>query len=653
MNTSKIQRFWYFLTLAATFSFPVCVFGAAAYRLVDLGTLGGNSSIAHSINDYGEVVGGSTIATGGERPFLYTKGMLINLGTIDGLNGNSWANGINDHGQIVGSGYVSGIDGIHKHAFLYANSTMLDLNSPGERESGAAAINDLGHIVGYSSAVDNNPLFQTPFLYDIADGIMTQLPTLGGTYGTANAINNLGQIVGFSTRSDGYEHAFLYDQAKATIIDLDPLRQEGSHASGINDAGEIVGDWIYHGTPLAFWYTNDAIMYIATLAGGDTFATGINNQNQIVGSGWVPNCNNCSSAFVWKGDTITDLNALIAPGSGLVLLGASGINSHGQIVGDAEYTNDDAQRRAFLLNPILHGIDISSYSHRPTQGDFEAIKEDFDIQFTIVAGWQGNSRNPNAAEQLRNARNAGLLTAGFCFLNFAGGLDGHCQVREALAAFGAEAQFLGFLAIDVEWTDGQPVPLPACLMPDNPAMKCPSSDANCQSNAVDRIREAVQEVESVGLRPIIYTRRFNWCHITGDTDEFQNLRLWWAQAGADDLDDPDFTAGYSFGNWDEIAGKQYDQTGAFVGPDTEFVADLDIFDFEAFSLKNSNYTPVSSCPYFTIRFDGHTVIIDWNEIDVVLEEALVLDGPWTSVPDALSPHAVNPSSAQKFYRLRK
>jgi probable HAF family extracellular repeat protein len=55
------------------------------------------------------------------------------------------------------------------------------------------------------------------------------------------------------------------------------------------------------------------------------------------------------------GGSMIDLNTLIAPGSGLVLLQASGINDSGQIVGFAVSTAEGVEH-AFLLTPIAPEI---------------------------------------------------------------------------------------------------------------------------------------------------------------------------------------------------------------------------------------------------------------------------------------------------------
>src|SRR3989344_3471563 len=76
---------------------------AVAYTITDLGTLGGidNASYAYGINASGQVVGASYApASSGTRAFLYSGGVMTNLGDLGG-NG-SVAYGINNNGQVVG-----------------------------------------------------------------------------------------------------------------------------------------------------------------------------------------------------------------------------------------------------------------------------------------------------------------------------------------------------------------------------------------------------------------------------------------------------------------------------------------------------------------------------------------------------------------------
>src|SRR5690242_20071357 len=88
--------------------------GRTAWRITDLGTLGGKSpaSWAIAINERGEVIGesrGREVHEGEEispiRGFVWRAGALSQLPPLAGIT--SYPAAINDRGQIVGSSYKS------------------------------------------------------------------------------------------------------------------------------------------------------------------------------------------------------------------------------------------------------------------------------------------------------------------------------------------------------------------------------------------------------------------------------------------------------------------------------------------------------------------------------------------------------------------
>jgi probable HAF family extracellular repeat protein len=85
--------------------------------LTELGTLGGDSSVAYGINDRGQIVGWSD-SNDDHFAFLYEHGEMIRLDSLletdSGWERLIFANCINNKGQIVGTGYIGG----QVHAFL-------------------------------------------------------------------------------------------------------------------------------------------------------------------------------------------------------------------------------------------------------------------------------------------------------------------------------------------------------------------------------------------------------------------------------------------------------------------------------------------------------------------------------------------------------
>src|SRR5216684_3085377 len=77
------------------------------YTLTDLGTLGGNTSVAYNVNNNGEVVGSAAVNAGQTDPFYWKAGTgMVDLGGLGGTNG--WAENIDNSGNIVGVGFLGG-----------------------------------------------------------------------------------------------------------------------------------------------------------------------------------------------------------------------------------------------------------------------------------------------------------------------------------------------------------------------------------------------------------------------------------------------------------------------------------------------------------------------------------------------------------------
>jgi probable HAF family extracellular repeat protein len=319
------------------------------YGLTDLGTLpGGSMSSAQAINSSGQVVGGSSTASGNQHAFLYSNGTMYDLGVLPGGNGSS-ATGINDNGVITGSSETTG--GL-QHAFLFNNGVLRDLGTlPGARESYAMGINNSGQVVGEASFASQ----QFPAIL-FSNGTVTNLGTLAGPWSSANAINDVGVIAG-STDTDHNINAFVYSNGVMQDIGTLP-HGTYSNATGINDAGQIAG-YADNGTGTfyAFLYSAGTMKNLGTLPGGlASYAQGINTGGEVVG--YATLASGAQHAFLYAAGAMTDLNSLIDPSLGWDLENATAINDNGQIVGSG--VNSSGQLHAFLLTPISKQAVMSS-----------------------------------------------------------------------------------------------------------------------------------------------------------------------------------------------------------------------------------------------------------------------------------------------------
>jgi probable HAF family extracellular repeat protein len=319
-----------------------CPASDVRYSIVDLGTLGGTFSVAGDINDAGRVVGASWTATGDQHPFLWEDGVMTDIGP--GLS-FSQASGINAGGEITGQ-FQSGVGGPQR-AFFWAS------------------------------------------------GVMTELPTLSGFDGRGFDINDLGQVVGISTALSGYQHGFLYDWDTNTIADLgtaDPSHNT-SYANGINESGQIAA-W---SGPMAYLYENGVWTALGNLGGGRSVAFGLDDLGRVVGwshldasaqdyhpflwasgvmtdlgtlggrngiawaahasgpvVGYADTSDGRLHAFLYSGDEMADLNALIPADTGWELDFATAINASGQIVGRGVIGGEN---HAYLASPATVAVD--------------------------------------------------------------------------------------------------------------------------------------------------------------------------------------------------------------------------------------------------------------------------------------------------------
>jgi probable HAF family extracellular repeat protein len=327
---------------------------AQSYTVTDLGSLapGGivDVSFGYALNSLGEVVGSSYTPQGLIHAFLWTPASGISdLGTFGGQTSIAW--GINDSQQVVGQAdLASGFT----HAFLRTSRQgMQDLGTLGGPSSYAHAINRLGQVVGEAFRADGN---DHAFLWTQAGG-MIDLGTLGGSQSVAYAVNDLGQVVGSSsTAGEGSTHAFLWTQQRG-MRDLGVIKSYlGSLALGINHLGQVVA---YSGTMELYQYTygfewnsSQGRRGIPFFPGSiQTFPMGINDANVVTGQ--FNDSQGFANAFVYsKAAGIHNLNQFISASSGWTLSIGTAISQLQQITGyGIVLTNGVYLNHAYLLTP--------------------------------------------------------------------------------------------------------------------------------------------------------------------------------------------------------------------------------------------------------------------------------------------------------------
>ena len=337
------------------------------YQVINLGNLRGNASSALGINASGQVAGWSTTAAGQRHAFMYSGGLMEDLGTFSGGT-SSQANAISDTGIVVGS---SGINGVGpgfpeiQQGFIWQQGKMSSVGAlycpcsfnVRYGTSSLSGINDFGQAAGWSETVRGS------WVLHAAQWKASALADFGGGAGDWSisrvfAVNDAGQMVGDYALNAGQLGSNIFDrqaslwQSDGTREDLGTLPDyDSSSAVAINSRGTVVG---WSGTTdgsasRAFLWHKGRMTDLGVLPGyANSMALALNAVGEVVG--WSNSADGTlSHAFLWYAGRMYDLNDLLPPGSGWVLNQAAGINVLGQIVGTGIY---NGQTCAYILRPI-------------------------------------------------------------------------------------------------------------------------------------------------------------------------------------------------------------------------------------------------------------------------------------------------------------
>jgi probable HAF family extracellular repeat protein len=329
------------IVMSVGFSIATSVLAQSSYVVEDLGTLpGDDSSVAWAVNANGDVVGWSN-GPSGTRAFVYTS--LTRIVALPGLPGRprTLARDINDAGDVVGGANAGGTD--LGHAVLWRDGIAQDLGTLGGPFSEAWAINNLGQIVGWSGTSDGRV---HGFLFGPGTGLRDLTPERDRAL--AMDINDAGQVTGYGTAPGGFLHAFRW--TSGTFLDLGVLPGFAhSFGEAINALGQVAGSSATaSGNSERFIrFTDGSGLLNLGGTGEHNVAWGINRSGEVVG------CRGQSGQrarrFTDEGG-LHDLNALIDPSLGWLLLCAHDINDSGQIVGYA-FNNHTGRTHAVRLQP--------------------------------------------------------------------------------------------------------------------------------------------------------------------------------------------------------------------------------------------------------------------------------------------------------------
>ena len=349
---------------------------SAQYTVVSLGTLGGASAGASSINNRNWASGLSSLSS---SPYIHATlwengSSPIDLSTLGGPNSAVEWPVKNDRGLISGisetneaqklgetwscaeSFFPQPPSGHICRGFAWENHHMTQLPTLGGNNGFAAGANDRGQIVGWAETRKHDSTCTPPqvlgfeaVIYQMERGrkIQELAPYRGDKDGAATEINNEGQVVGISGRCDQAvgrftaHHAVMWDHGRT--INLGSLGGTAWNTPmAINERGDVVGFSDLSGDSSGnpnfhafLWTRSHGMQDLGTLYGDEySEALGINDSGVIVGVSYGVSFST-SRAFIYENGKMSDLNTLIGPSASLYLLFANDINDKGVIAGGA------------------------------------------------------------------------------------------------------------------------------------------------------------------------------------------------------------------------------------------------------------------------------------------------------------------------------
>lgn len=354
------------------------------YRVVSLGTLGGNQSQAMALNQYGVVVGWAHDTNQNQRAFAWVNGNMSELSPLTNYE-TSVANDINDEMWIVGYSDRTN-ESFEEHATLWTNGIPVDLGTLGGRWSKALSVNNRGTITGYSepsNKTHNAIVWQGTHrieVYPFNDSEEGRVK-----YSWARDINEHEQVIGRTHLYTGWGEAyrpFIWEDFNTNYAydypgEMDVLGTLGGwngDAWSINEGGQVTGytymsnevdrhmflvtptNGIWKDPTPNTWWTNALMVDLGVLSNG-TFSMGyaINDYGTMVGfSETTPG--GSRHAVIADAQGMVDLNTLLYTNTGWTLEEARDINNAGEIVGFGTLT--DGFQQAFLLIPLCDDLRI-------------------------------------------------------------------------------------------------------------------------------------------------------------------------------------------------------------------------------------------------------------------------------------------------------
>jgi uncharacterized membrane protein len=315
--------------------------------------------------------------------------------------------GINNNGTIT----VNAFDG---EALLVKGNSVTSISSPNVLGFSLEGINSHGTTVGLAFAED----FSTFGFVRNKQGLVTSLAVPGAILTDPSGINDRGAVVGSFMDADFATHGFIWDSSGPKAFDAPGATLTAF--TGINASGTAVGRCILGGKAHAFSLDGSSFSPLGIPDALSSFANGINNHGQIVGSYRSSVRPDQSRGFIYDRGVVTSVDYVFsdedAPssfppepfdfgdgGRGTVtyvrsrsLTDINGINDRGDIVGNANG----------VYSPVIEcggcGLTPADFGQSYVIGAFTGERDGSRIVHVKSAGKPQKIRVPHGARDVQS-----------------------------------------------------------------------------------------------------------------------------------------------------------------------------------------------------------------------------------------------------------
>ena len=276
------------------------------------------------------------------------------------------ARGINNNGEIVGfykttacQDYDIKVPSCPVKGFKFVNGSFVKLMVPNSTSTAIMGVNDLGDLVGFYRKTDGT---RHGFIWYHTNVVRTiNFPGTSSSQTLVTAafgINKVGRVVGgvWSISSSGTfpSNGFVWANGTFTNMNPTPSGQAGPccwSVNGIANSGVIVGQ-VFAADFFRAWYKagTDQDFFMEFPNNGDTFATGVNSRNDMIGNqatiggGWFAKNVEANEASGDATETTPSFIAVKFPNS--MSTTPLGVNYARAVVG--AYTDSSGHQHGFL-----------------------------------------------------------------------------------------------------------------------------------------------------------------------------------------------------------------------------------------------------------------------------------------------------------------